>query len=70
MQKCQFWGLIRNPGYHGTMSTLLSREISIDLFQPRAGDENNVIVVGFEVIDEAKKGYIGDKDHIYALFFF
>ena len=27
-------------------------EISIDLFQPRAGDENNVIVVGFEVIDE------------------
>ena len=29
------------------------REISIDLFQPRAGDENNVIVVGFEVIDES-----------------
>ena len=28
-------------------------EISIDLFQPRAGDENNVIVVGFEMIDEA-----------------
>ena len=29
------------------------KEISIDLFQPRAGDENNVIVVGFEMIDEA-----------------
>ena len=28
------------------------KEISIDLFQPRAGDENNIIVVGFEIIDE------------------
>lgn len=28
-------------------------EISVDLFQPRAGDENNIIVVGFEVIDES-----------------
>ena len=31
----------------------MTTELGIDLFQPRAGDENNVIVVGFEVIDEA-----------------
>jgi hypothetical protein len=28
------------------------KEISIDLFQPRAGDEDHLIVVGFEMIDE------------------
>ena len=37
----------------GDLRDTILKEISIDLFQPRAGDEDELIVVGLEMIDEA-----------------